>query len=597
MVKWYLYGGIKMTISDIISLFSGIALFLFGMTLMGDGLKATSGNKLEPVLFRLTDTPVKGLVLGGGVTTVIQSSSATSVIVMGFVNSGMMKLKQAIPVILGAILGTSITGWIICLSYIEGAGGVSSLLSTSTLTGIVAIIGIFLRLFCKDKGRRHIGDIMMGFAILMFGMSAMSGSVGGLKDQVWFDQLLSTLRNPLFGIFVGIMISVLLQSASAAVGIVQALSVTGAIVFDNALPLLMGISIGAALPVMIAALGTNTGGKRTALSYLVSCILGVMTCASLYYIADAVFIFPFEGLAMTPVRVAIVNTVLRMSMIVLLFPFLDILEALVCLIIPEKNTKTRDEISLNDRFIRHPSLAIEQSRLAISRMAEEAHQAVLDAMHLVGRYTDKEYDEIAELEDSGDHYEDELGSFLMKLSGQDLTERQERESTIFLHTLSDLERLSDHAMNIAGSAKEIHDKQISFSAEAHHEISVITAAVREILDITMKAFSGEDIQLAMKVEPLEEVIDDISDEMKLNHIERLQQGRCSINQGFVFNDLITDYERISDHCSNIAVALIEIYSGSFATHEYLGQVKEEHNDMFDKCYNEYKTRFALHGNA
>ncbi|MBO4883106.1 MAG: Na/Pi cotransporter family protein [Lachnospiraceae bacterium] len=586
-----------MTISDIISLFSGIALFLFGMTLMGDGLKATSGNRLEPVLYRLTDTPIKGLVLGGGVTTVIQSSSATSVIVMGFVNSGMMKLKQAIPVILGAILGTSITGWIICLSYIEGAGGVSSLLSTSTLTGVVAIIGIFLRLFCKDKGRRHIGDIMMGFAILMFGMSAMSGSVGGLKEQVWFDQLLSTLRNPLFGIFVGIMISVLLQSASAAVGIVQALSVTGAIVFDNALPLLMGISIGAALPVMIAALGTNTGGKRTALSYLVSCILGVMTCASLYYIADAVFVFPFEGVAMNPVSVAIVNTVLRMSMIVLLFPFLDILEALVCLIIPEKNAKARDEITLNDRFIRHPSLAIEQSRLAISRMAEEAHQAVLDSMHLVGRYTEKEFEEISELEDSGDRYEDELGSFLMKLSGQDLTERQERESTIFLHTLSDLERLSDHAKNIAGSAKEIHDKQISFSEEAHHELSVITAAVREILDITMNAFSGEDIELAMKVEPLEEVIDDISDEMKLNHIERLQQGRCSINQGFVFNDLITDYERISDHCSNIAVALIEIYSGSFATHEYLGQVKEEHNDIFDKCYNEYKTRFALHGNA
>ncbi len=586
-----------MTISDIISLFSGIALFLFGMTLMGDGLKATSGNRLEPVLFRLTDTPIKGLVLGGGVTTVIQSSSATSVIVMGFVNSGMMKVKQAIPVILGAILGTSITGWVICLSYIEGAGGVSSLLSTSTLTGVVAIIGIFLRLFCKDKGRRHIGDIMMGFAILMFGMSAMSGSVGGLKEQAWFDQLLSTLRNPLFGILVGIMISVLLQSASAAVGIVQALSVTGAIVFDNALPLLMGISIGAALPVMIAALGTNTGGKRTALSYLVSCILGVMTCASLYYIADAVFVFPFEGVAMNPVRVAIVNTVLRMCMIILLFPFLDILEALVCLIIPEKNNKSRDEISLNDRFIRHPSLAIEQSRLAISRMAEEAHQAVLESMHLVGRYSDKEFEEISELEDSGDHYEDELGSFLMKLSGQDLTERQERESTIFLHTLSDLERLSDHAKNIAGSAKEIHDKQISFSEEAHHELSVITAAVREILDITMKAFSGENIELAMKVEPLEEVIDDISDEMKLNHIERLQQGRCSINQGFVFNDLITDFERISDHCSNIAVALIEIYSGSFATHEYLGQVKEEHNDIFDKCYNEYKTRFALHGNA
>ncbi|MCR4792544.1 MAG: Na/Pi cotransporter family protein [Lachnospiraceae bacterium] len=586
-----------MTISDIIALLSGIALFLFGMTLMGDGLKATSGNKLEPVLFKLTDTPLKGLLLGSGVTTVIQSSSATSVIVMGFVNSGMMKLKQAIPVILGAILGTSITGWIICLSYIDGAGGISSLLSTSTLTGVVAIIGIFFRLFCKDKTRRHIGDILMGFAILMFGMSTMSGSVGGLKEQEWFDAVLTTMRNPVFGIIVGILIAVLLQSASAAVGIVQALSVTGAIVFDNAFPLLMGISIGAALPVMIAALGTNTNGKRTALSYLVSCVLGVMACASIYYIVDSVFAFPFEGISMNPVYIAIVNTALRLFMIAVLFPFMDILEALVCLIIPEKNAGARDEVILNDRFIIHPSLAIEQSRLAINKMAEEASQAVLDSIHLVGRYSEAEYEKVQELEDSGDHYEDVLGSFLMKLSGQELSERQERESTIYLHTLSDLERLSDHAMNIAGSAKEIHDKRITFSEDAHHELSVISAAVREILDITLKAFSEENLQLAKKVEPLEEVIDDISNEMKLNHTERLQQGRCSINQGFVFNDLITDYERISDHCSNIAVALIEIYSGSFATHEYLGQVKEEHRDNYDKCYNEYKNRFALESSS
>ena len=595
MISYALYGGMNMSISDLISLLSGIAMFLFGMTLMGDGLKATSGNKLEPVLFKLTGTPIRGLALGSGVTTVIQSSSATSVIVMGFVNSGMMKLKQAIPVILGAIFGTSITGWIICLSYIEGAGGLSSLLSTSTITGVVAIIGIFLRLFCKDKGRRHIGDIMMGFAILMFGMSKMSSSVGGLKDQAWFDNVLTSMQNPILGIIVGILIAVLLQSASAAVGIVQALSVTGAIVFDNAFPLLMGISIGAALPVMIASLGTSTGGKRTALSYLVSCILGVMTCASIYYIADAIFSFPLNGTVMNPVLIAIVNTVLRMCMIIILFPFIDILEALVCLIISDKSVKTRDEVVLDDRFIRHPTLAIEQSRLAINRMADEAAQAVLDSIHLVGRYSDAEFDKVSELEDLGDHYEDQLGSFLMKLNGQDLTERQERESTIYLHTLSDLERLSDHAKNIASSAKEIHDKQVSFSEEAHHEMSVITSAVREILDITMKAFSGEDLQLAMKVEPLEEVIDDITDEMKLRHTERLQQGICSINQGFIFNDLLTDYERISDHCSNIAVALIEIYSGSFATHEYLGQVKEEHNANYDRCYNEYKARFALHG--
>ena len=584
-----------MTISDIISLFSGIALFLFGMTLMGDGLKAMSGNKLEPVLYKISDTPLKGLILGSGVTAVIQSSSATSVIVMGFVNSEMMKLKQAIPVILGAIFGTSITGWVICLSYIDGAGGISSLLSTATLTGIVAIAGIVLRLFCKGKTHHHIGDIMMGFAILMFGMSLMSSSVGGLKEQAWFDSMLTSMKNPILGILVGILIAALLQSASAAVGIIQALSVTGAIVFENALPILMGISIGAALPVMIAAYGTNTDGKRTALSYLVSCIMGVMTSASVYYIVDAVFTFPFEGLKMTPFTIAAVNTFLRLAMMIILFPFIDILEALVCLIIPDKNKDAKYEIHLDERFIRHPTLAIEQCRSIINRMAEQTGQAVAEAGLLLGRYSEAGYQTVAELEDAGDHYEDVLGSFLMKLSVQELSERQTRESTIFLHTLSDFERISDHAMNIAESAKEINDKQIIFSDEALHELGVMAAAVREILQVMMKAFIDENISLAEKVEPLEEVIDDISDGMKLKHTERLQQGKCSINQGFVFNDLITNYERISDHCSNIAVALIEIYSGSLATHEYLGRMKEARTERFEKCYNEYKARFALQG--
>ena len=524
-----------MTISDIIGLLSGIALFLFGMTLMGDGLKSLSGNKLEPILYKLSGTPAKGLLLGSGVTAVIQSSSATSVIVMGFVNSGMMKLGAAIPVIIGAIFGTSITGWVICLSYIEGAGSLSQLLSTATLTGVVAVVGIILKIFCKGKIQHYVGDILMGF--------------------------------------------------------VQALSVTGAIVFDNALPLLMGISIGAALPVMIASLGTSISGRRTALSYLVACFMGVMACGSIFYISDAVFTFPFEGMAMNPFSIALVNTIFRFLMMLVLIPFLDILEALVCQIIPDKSSGKKKEIILDDRFTKHPSLAIEQSRIMINHMAEEAAQAVSEASILIERFDEKTYHMVEQLEDNGDEYEDVLGAFLMKLSSHELSDRQEKESTIFLHTLSDYERISDHAMKVANSAKEINEKKISFSDEAAHEIAVMASAVREILQLTVAAFDKEDVEIASNVEPLEEVIDDISDSMKLNHIERLQNGSCNIEQGFIFNDIITDYERISDHCANIAVALIEIYSDTSAEQGSPEYMRE--SEHYDKCYEEYKSRFSL----
>ena len=583
-----------MTISDILSLFSGIALFLFGMSLMGDGLKRLSGNKLEPILYKLSNRPVKGLALGCGVTAVIQSSSATSVIVMGFVNSGMMKLKQAIPVILGAILGTSITGWIICLSYIEGSEGVSSLLSTATLTGVVAIAGIIMRMFCKGKVQQNIGSIMMGFAILMFGMSMMSGSVEGLMEEAWFNDVLISMRNPLLGIITGVLIAAVLQSASAAVGIIQALSVTGAVVFENAFPLLLGISIGAALPVMIAALGTNIDGRRTALSYLISCVMGVMICASVFYIADAIFAPELDATQMTPVSTAIVNTAFRLFMILILLPLSDVIEALTCLIIKDKTADEKDKIFIDERFLRHPALAIEQSHTTIIHMAEEAGQAVKDAGLLIDNYTDAGFEHVETLEADGDSYEDVLGSFLMKLSGQDLSDRQEKESTIFLHTMSDFERITDHALNIAESAKEINEKKLSFSDEAAHELSVMNAAVREILKLTITAFKKEDLDIAAHVEPLEEVIDDLCDEMKFNHAQRLQHGKCSISQGFVFNDLLTNYERIADHCSNVAVALIEINSGAFATHEYLENMDEDRTKHFKECYNEYKLRFAVH---
>ncbi len=583
-----------MGISQIISLLSGVALFLFGMMLMGDGLKKVSGNKLEPVLFKLTGTPLRGILLGAGVTAVIQSSSATSVMVVGFVNAGMMKIRQAIPVILGAILGTSITGWIICLSYIDAGSGVSGILSTATITGIVAIIGILLRMFGKTPEKQHIGDILMGFAVLMFGMSTMSGAVSDLGDKPWFTSMLTSMTLPVFGILAGIALSMILQSASAAVGIVQALSVTGAMTLSSALPLLMGISIGASLPVLLSALGAGIPGKRTAVSYLVSTFMGVMLFASIFYIANAIIRFSFMDMIMDPVSLALVNTLMRLVMICLLAPFVDVLAAVAAFFVPSGPPDERDPaLRLETRFLNHPALAIEQSRITICEMAEKAEESIREAAQLVEHYTVQGFERVQELEDAGDHYEDALGSYLVSLASQELTERQSREASKFLHTLSDFERISDHAMNIASNAQEIFEKKLNFSEEAVHDLAMVTEATRFTLRITVESFLNEDFKLAEQVEPLEEVIDDICDEAKLRHVERLQRGECTISHGFVFNDLITNYERVSDHCSNIAVAMIELDEGSFDTHEYLTQIKEQRSPEFERHYKEFRKRFAL----
>ena len=582
-----------MGISEIISLLSGVALFLFGMTLMGDGLKRVSGNKLEPILFRLSGTPLRGIALGAGVTAVIQSSSATSVMVVGFVNSGMMKVRQAISVILGAILGTSITGWVICLSYIDGTSGLSSLLSTATLTGVIAVAGIILRMFSKNQTHHHIRDIMLGFAVLMFGMSSMSGAVSSLGQQPWFTQLLTTMTHPMLGILVGLAFSAVLQSASAAVGIVQALSVTGAMTLGSALPLLMGIAIGASVPVLLSALGADTDGKRTAVSYLVASFMGVMVCASLFYIGDAMFRFPFLANVMDPFSLALTNTILRLAILCLLAPFTDVLEAVAALFVPKKQTEADPALRLEERFLAHPALAIEQSRLTICDMAKKTEEAIREAAGLLTRYSEAGFQRVQELEGAGDRYEDALGSYLVKLTGPELMERQSREASIFLHTLSDFERISDHALNIAKNAKEIHDKQLVFSEDAMHELSVMTQAVGETIRVTVEAFVSEDLALAGQVEPLEEVVDDLCDELKLRHVDRLQKGQCTIAHGFVFNDLITNYERVSDHCSNIAVAMIELEGGSFDTHDYLGKVKEKRSPDFERYYRDYKARYAL----
>ena len=584
-----------MGISDVISLLGGIALFLFGMSLMGDGLKKVAGSKLELVLYRLSSTPLKGVLLGTGVTAVIQSSSATSVMVVGFVNSGMMKVRQAIGVIMGAILGTSITGWILCLSYIPGGSGLVQLLSTEVLTGLVAVAGIILRMFSGKTSSRHVGDILLGFAVLMYGMAAMSGAVSPLRESESFIRILTSFSNPLLGILVGVAFTSILQSASAAVGILQALSITGAITFEIAFPIVMGIAIGAAVPVLLSALGANLNGRRTAFVYLLIDVLGVAVWSLVFYTLNAALHFSFLSDTMTAVSIALMNTLFRLATLVVLFPLIGVMEKLVVLLFPDDGAQTEDQDMdrLEERFLQHPALSIEQSRLVTNSMAERAAGNLLAAMALRTDYSDKDFQAVAETESLIDRYEDKLGTYLMKITSRSLSSSQSEEVSKFLHTISDFERISDHALNISETAKEIHDKEMVFSPAAVRELEVMESALREILSISVAAFVANDVQQAVRVEPLEEIIDGLCDEMKSHHVDRLQSGACTLDQGFVFNDLLTNYERVADHCSNIAVAIIELESDSFDTHEYLNSVRAMKSHSFARYYEEYQQKYHL----
>ena len=584
-----------MSVADVISLLGGIALFLFGMSLMGEGLKKVAGSRLELVLYKLSSTPLKGVLLGTGVTAVIQSSSATSVMVVGFVNSGMMKVKQAIGVIMGAILGTSVTGWILCLSSLEGGSGVVQLLSTEVLTGIVAVVGIILRMFTGKTSNRYVGEILLGFAVLMYGMSAMSGAVSPLRESEAFIRILTSFSNPILGILVGLAFTSVLQSASAAVGILQALAITGAVTFEVALPIVMGIAIGAAVPVLLSALGANLNGKRTAFIYLLIDVLGVLIWALLFYGANAIIHFTFLDAVMSSVSIALMNTLFRLATVIVLLPCIGLMEHMVELLFPDDGSAAEEQEMdrLEERFLQHPALSIEQSRLVTNSMAERAEGNLLMAVGLRNRWSDKDFRMVGETESVIDRYEDKLGTYLMKITSKSLSQSQSEEVSKYLHTISDFERISDHALNISEAAKEIHDKDLQFSPEACHELDVIESAVREILSIAVGAFLENDPQRAARVEPLEEIIDGLCDEMKSHHVDRLQSGSCTLNLGFVFNDLLTNYERVADHCSNIAVAIIELESDSFDTHEYLNSVRAMKSSSFARYYEEYKQEYHL----
>lgn len=586
-----------MGIAEVLSLLGGVALFLFGMSLMGDSLKMVAGSKLEVVLYRLSGTQLKGILLGTGVTAVIQSSSATSVMVVGFVNSEMMKVRQAIGIIMGAIIGTSITGWIICLSDIGGnTSGWMELLSTETLTSVVALIGIILYMFSGDMSHRHVGGILMGFAVLMFGMKAMSGAVSGLKDDENFVRILTDFSNPILGIIVGMAFTSVLQSASAAVGILQALAITGAVSFEVAFPIIMGIAIGAAVPVLLSAMGASADGKRTALSYLIIDLFGVIIVSVIFYAVNAFVHFGFMSRTMTAVSIAFVNTLFRVVIVMILAPMTGLIEKFVSLFVKDDKERLkglRDMDLLEERFLTHPALSIEQSRQVINSMARCVVKNVTDALSLVDKYTKDGFVEVQKEEELVDRYEDKLGTYLVQITRLELTKQQNIMVGKYLHSITDFERMSDHALNIAECAQEMHDKKLNFSKYATHELSVLRSAVSEIVALAVKAFVEDDLSVAYRIEPLEEKIDSLCDEMKLHHINRISDGTCTLQLGFVFNDLLTNLERMADHCSNIGVAMIELASGALETHDYYNKLMEETTDQFKESFAKYDAKFKL----
>ena len=587
-----------MSIVNFISLLSGLALFLYGITLMGEGLNLVAGNKLEVVLYRLTSNRFKGILLGTLVTAVIQSSSATSLIAVGFVNSGLAHFTQAVAVILGSVLGTSVTGWIVTLSAIGGGSGWVELLSTAALTGVVAVAGIILKKFCKKPVQHHIGDILLGFAVLMFGMSVMSAAMAPLHDSESFLHLMVTLSNPLLGFLVGVVFTAIIQSSAAAVGILQALAATGALTFSDAFPLLLGIGVGGALPVLIGALSASLNGLRAAVAHVLIDLLGAVICGVLFYAVNAIHPFSFVERSVGVVDVAFINTLFRLITVVILAPFIGVLEKLCRLIVRDRETVTGQEaqqpqILLEDRFIRYPALALEQSRRVVDEMAELVRDDLLESIALLTDYSEEGYARVQEKEALADRYEDALASYLLRITPTEMTQAQNEALHKYLHTITDFERISDHANNIADCAKEIFEKKIVFSEASKHELEVLRGAVTEIVIMTVKAFTADDLDLALRVEPLEELIDGLCDEIHGNHIERLQQGLCTLQNGFVLNDLLTNFERVGDHCSNVAVAMIELADDVFDTHEYLDSLKSIRDAAFAQSFEEFKLKYSL----
>ena len=582
--------------SMVLSLLCGVSFFLFGMSLMGDGLKSVAGNKLEAFLYKMTNTPLKGVALGTGVTSVIQSSSATTVMVIGFVNSGMMKLKQAIGIIMGANIGTSITGWILCLSYIQGSGGIASILSTATISAVVAVIGIMLRMVCKRSVYRNIGNIMLGFAILMNGMQMMSGAVSPLRESPVFIDMLTMFSNPIAGILVGIAFTAVLQSASATVGVLQALSVTGILTFASAFPIVLGIGVGAACPVLISAVGANKNGKRTALVYLLNDLFGLILWSIVFYTLNAFIHFGFLDMIMTPVSIAFLNTIFRVATVVVLFPFISKLEKLVCYLVKDSAEELEDEADfdlLEERLLNYPALAIGQCHRAMNGMAKKLRKNVNRAMNLLNDYQQDKYDKVQRKEDLIDKYESRLGDYLIQLTKREMNTAQTRQVSLYLHTINDFERIGDHASYIAHMSNEMHENHTQFSEEAWDELNVAMEAVREVINITYDAFLNDDKEEAQRITPLGMVIGRLCDELKMHHVARMSKGGCGLEEGAVFTDLLNSFNRIASHCASAMVALLKGDEMDTDIHIHDSKIYPTDNWEYYSYLNEYNQKYDI----
>ena len=586
-----------MDIFSILSLIGGLALFLYGMDMMSDGLKKLSGGKLESILASLTSTRFKAFLLGFGVTALIQSSSATTVMLVGFVNAGIMKLGQTLGIIMGANVGTTVTAWLLSLTGIsDGASTVLKLFKPSSFTPILAAIGVLMTMVCKKDKNKNFGMILIGFSILMFGMDAMSGAMEGLKENESFKSIMGMFKNPILGILVGTILTAIIQSSSASVGILQALAATGVIPVSTAIPIILGQNIGTTITPILSSLNGNTDSKRVALACLYIKMLGVVVISVIFYVLQYSIGFSFmeEGYMANAFNIAVIHTAFNILSTVVLLPFCKLIEKFVVASIKGKKEETQDAFSsLDERFLSMPAFAVETCRQLVNDMATRTKKSLLDSIQLLENYDEDVAKQILESETEIDHYEDKISSYLLKVSEKTLSQKDSREVSQLLHVIGDIERISDHSVNILEAAQEINEKRINFSEEAQQEISVIANAVREILSLSVESLVREDINLAKKVEPLEQIIDKLKYKIKNNHVERLRQGNCTIELGFVLSDLINNFERVSDHCSNIAVCLIEIENNSFDTHEYLSNVKETGANEFFEYYDMYKQRYSL----
>lgn len=586
-----------MNVYDILNLLGGIALFLFGMHTLSASLEKLAGGKLETWLEKATSRPIKGVVLGAIITAVIQSSAATTVMIIGFVNSGLMKLSQAIGVIMGANIGTTATSWLLSLQSISGSDGFSflNLLKPTTFTPVLAVIGVFLIMFTKSDKKKTIGMILAGFAVLMFGMNSMSSATAGLAENETFCNILMMFSNPVLGVVAGAVLTAVLQSSSASIGILQSIAIsTGKVTYSVALPLLLGQNIGSCVTALISSVGANKPAKRVAFVHLYFNVIGTVVFLSIFYLLNAFISMPFMEESLNAVGIAVIHTGFNVLATALFLPFTKQLEKLACLTVrDDSNDEKLTPMLLDERLLKTPSVAIEQCRNVCIRMARLTQETLKMSMEVVTTYDAKKCAEVIDNENAIDIFEDKIGSYILKISSKDLSENDSKIVSSMLHTIGDLERISDHAVNIVEAAEEMHSKKIKFSQQALRELPVIVNAVSEILEMSINAFVNNDVNLAKNVEPLEDVIDQLRSDLKTRHIERLRNGKCTIELGFILQDLLTNFERVSDHCSNIAVYLIQISDNSMDTHEYMNELKKLDRSEFMDEFNDYKNKYIL----